>query len=520
MRAWAAAAIALLAAAMPARAQGISVGVASAVTSLDPHFHNLSSNINVAFNIFDRLIDQDAQQRLKPGLASAWKATDDTTWEFTLRPGVAFHDGSPFGPEDVAASLRRVSWVPNSPNSFRIYTQAITEVVAVDATKIRFKTATPYPLLPVDLSSVSIVPRRMEHAPTAEFNSGAAAIGTGPFQFVSYVPGDRVVLRRNDRYWGERPAWQDATVRMIPANPTRVAALLAGDVQAIDHVPPSDAARLRASPAVEVLATRSNSVLFLHMDQFREQTPFATDKSGAPLPRNPFQDVRVRKAVSKAINRTALTERLMEGMATPAGQLLAEGFFGSSPRLKPDAFDPAEARRLLAEAGYPDGFALTIHGPNDRYTNDALVLQAIGPMLTRIGIDAKVVAQPWSVFITQASTPIYAYSMLLIGNSATTGEASFGVRVQLATVNSQAGMGGSNRARYSNPEVDALIARAMRTVDDPKREALLQQIAEVAMADQALVPLFHQDNLYAVRKGYTYVPRSDGYMTPFMVKPR
>jgi peptide/nickel transport system substrate-binding protein len=513
-------AVAALLLAPAAQAQTLTIGVSSAVTSLDPHFHNLSSNFNLDLNMFDRLVNQDEHQRLQPGLATSWQAVDDTTWKFTLRQGVTFHDGTPFGAEDVAASLRRVPWVPNSPGSFFVYTRAITETVIVDDHTILLKTATPYPLLTVDLSSIDIVPRANEHAATVDFNNGRAAIGTGPFLYTSYTPGDRLVLRRNDAYWGPKPAWQTATVRMIPVNAVRIAALLAGDVQAIDNVPPSDAAQLRTNPLVQVASTRSNSVLFLHMDSFRAQTPFATDKTGAPLPHNPFRDVRVRQAMSKAINRAALTERLMEGAATPASQLLADGFFGVSPNLKPDAYDPAGAKRLLAEAGYPDGFALTIQGPNDRYMNDEKVLQAIAPMLTRVGIETKVVTQPWSVFITQASAPTYADSVFLIGNSATTGEASFPLRAQFATVDFKTGMGSSNRSRYSNPQVDQVLAEAMRTVDDGKRERLLQQVAEIAMADQAVVPLFYQDNVSATRKGYQFTPRADGYMAAYMVKPQ
>jgi peptide/nickel transport system substrate-binding protein len=326
-------------------------------------------------------------------------------------------------------------------------------------------------------------------------------------------------LERNDAYWGTKPHWRNATLRIITSHPSRVAALLAGDVQAIDDVPPSDLAKLQANQAVNVLRGRSNSVLFLHMDQFRDVTPFVTDKAGAPLAQNPFKDRRVRMAISKAMNRTAIVERVMEGAAVPAASLLAEGFFGSSPRLKPDAFDPAAARRLLAEAGYPNGFAVTIHGPIGRYVNDNLVLQAVAPMLVRVGIDTKVVVQPWGPFIAQASPPTYAYSMILIGNSATTGEASFGLRVQFATVDQQKGMGGSNRARYSNPRVDEVLGLAMATIDDTKREALLQEVSEVAMADQAIVPLFHQDNIFATRRGLQYTPRSDGYMAAYMIRP-
>ncbi len=515
------AAMLALALALPgeAGARDLSIGVTSAVTSLDPHYHNLSSNFNVALNIFDRLIDQDAQQRLVPGLATSWTAIDETTWEFKLRPGIKFHDGTDFGAEDVAASLRRVPWVPNSPGSYEVYTRAITDIIVVDPLTLRLKTATPYPLLPVDLSSVDIVARGFEKATTADFNSGAATIGTGPYRFVSYTPGERIQLRRNDAYWRAAPAWENATIRVIPQSGVRIAALLSGDVQAIDNVPPSDAKHLAGNNAVRLESTRANSVLFLHMDSFRDQTPMVTDRNGKPLPNNPFRDVRVRRALSLAIDRATLTERLMEGAAVPASQLLADGFFGVSPRLKPDPYDPAAARRLLAEAGYPNGFALTLTGSNNRYLNDAKVVQAIAPMLTRVGIETKVETFPWSVFITQAGAPHYAYSVFLAGNSSTTGEASFPLRAQFATVNRETGMGSSNRARYSNPEVDRVLAEAMRTVDDAKREALLQQVAEIAMADQAVVPLFHQNNVFATRVGYRYTPRSDGFISAAMVTP-
>ncbi len=503
----------------PAPAQEITLGLGAAITSLDPHFHNLASNIKISLHIFDRLVDQDERMRPIPGLASEWKVIDDTTWEFKLRPGIKFHDGSDLTAEDVAASIRRVNWVPNSPSPFTIYTRPIKETIVVDPMTIRFKTAAPYPLLPVDLSSIYIVSKKNEPAPTSAFNDGSAMLGSGPFKFVSAVTGERAVLERNEAYWRDKPYWKKATIRIISNNASRVATLLAGDVQAIDDVPPADYVTLKANPNVSVVRAQSNSVLFIHMDSFREQTPFATDKTGAALPKNPFKDRRVRLAISKAINRQALVDRVMDGTATPASQLLAEGFFGVSPKLKPEPYDPDGARKLLAEAGYPNGFAVTIHGPNDRYPNDDKVLQALAPMLSRIGIETKVIAQPWTVFISQASTPTYAYSMLLIGNSATTGEASFPLRAQFATVNAEKGMGASNRARYSNPKVDEAIDKALATVDDAKRDLLLQQAAEIAIEDQALVPLFYGDYIYGLRKGLTYTGRSDGYIPAFMIRP-
>ncbi|MGQ0664709.1 MAG: ABC transporter substrate-binding protein [Pseudomonadota bacterium] len=500
-------------------AQDLTIGLAANVTSMDPHFHNLSPNSNIAAHMFDRLIHQDERQRLSPGLAVEWRPVDETTWEFKLRRGVKFHDGSEFGAEDVVATLKRVPWVPNSPSSFAIYTRAVTETVVVDPYTLRFKTARPYPLLPVDLAAINIVSRKHETSPTGDFNAGRATVGTGPFRFVEYVPGDRIVVARNDTYWGPRPPWARVTLKLITNDAARVAALLAGDVQIIDAVPTPDVAKLKANPNVALARITSNRLIYLHLDSFRDQTPQAADKAGKPLLGNPLKDVRVRKAISKAINRPAIVERLMEGEAIPAGGLLPEGFFGVSPKLKAEPFDPEGARRLLAEAGYPDGFALAIHGPNDRYVNDEKILQAIGPMLARVGIEAKVVTQPWATYAGQGSAPNYAYSVMLVGWGSGTGETSSPLRALLATVNREAGMGSANRGRFSSPKMDAVLARALATVDEEKRDALLQEASEIAIAEQGIIPLHYQVNIWATRRGLAYAPRADEFTLAQGVRP-
>lgn len=502
-----------------ASAQDLTVGLSASVTSIDPQFHNLTPNSNVARHMFDTLVQKDEHMRLVPGLATAWKAIDDTTWEFKLRRGVKFHDGSDFTAEDVIATLKRVPWVPNSPSSFRIYTQAITSWEVLDPYTIRFKTAAPYPLLPNDLSTVFIISKKDVQAPTSDFNDGKAAIGTGPFRFVKFVPGDHIELERNDGYWGPKPAWKRVTLKIIPNNSARVAALLAGDVQIIEQVPSTDYARLKADSNIRISQIVGNRVIYLALDSFRDQSPFVTDKQGAVLPNNPLKDVRVRRALSKAINRPAIVDKIMNGLAIPAGGLLPAGFFGASPKLKPERFDPEGAKTLLTQAGYPNGFGLTIHGPNDRYLNDEKILQAIGPMFSRIGIDTKVDTKPWATYAGQASAPTYAYSVMLFGWGADTGEVSSPLRSLIATVNPAAGMGAANRGRYSNPKVDALLKEALATVDDAKRDKLLQQATEVAMADQAIIPLHYQINVWATRKGYVYSPRADEYTLAQFVHP-
>jgi len=297
----------------------------------------------------------------------------------------------------------------------------------------------------------------------------------------------------------------------IKSDPARVAALLAGDVDMIDVVPTADIPRLKENPNVVLSQGVSNRVIYLHMDQFRDESPFITGTGG----KNPLMDQRVRKAISKAINRPAIVERVMEGVALPAGQLLPEGFFGVSPALKPEKYDPEGAKKLLADAGYSNGFGLTLHGPNDRYINDAKICQAIGQMLARVGIDAKVETMSKSVFFSKASrggpNKSPAFSFILVGWGSGTGEASSPLKSLLHTYDKEKGLGASNRGRYSNTEMDKLVQQALATVDDAKREKLLQQATQIAIEDLGIIPLHYQVNVWATRKGLAYTPRTDEY---------
>jgi peptide/nickel transport system substrate-binding protein len=494
----------------------IVIALGADVTSADPHYHNLSPNNNVAGHLFDRLVHQDEKQRLIPGLALSWKPIDDTTWEFKLRQGVRFHDGSPFDAQDVVATIKRAPNVPNSPSSFGLYTKAIKEVIVVDPHTVRLKTATPHALLPNDLSSIHVISRKHEGASTADFNAGKATLGTGPFKLAEFVLKEKIVLERNDAYWGPKVDWKRVTFKLITNDSARVAALLAGDVHLIENVPTTDIQKVKASPNLAVFATVSNRIIYLHLDSNRDQPPFVLDKAGKPLGKNPIKDVRVRRAMSKAINRPAIVERVMSGAAIPAGQLLPEGFFGVSPTLKPEVYDPAGARKLLAEAGYPDGFRITLHSPNNRYVNDEQIAQAVAQMLTQVGIDTRVEAMPSATFFTRATK--LEFSLMLVGWGSGTGETSSPLRSLLATYDKDSGMGATNRGRYSNPKMDALVAQALVTVDDQKREKLLAEASEVAMQDVGLIPLHYQVNYWAARKGLTYSPRADEYTLAHLVR--
>ncbi len=503
-------AVALVMAPILALAADLTIGFKSEPSSMDPHYHNLSPNNMIAQYTFDKLIKQDEKQNLKPGLAVSWKPLDDVTWEIKLRKGVTFHDGSPFTAEDVKFTIERAPNVPNSPSSFSRYIKFIKSLEIVDPLTIKLTTNEAFPLTPAYLSTFVIISKKNgENATTKDYNSGKAMVGTGPYKFVEWVPGDRIVFTKNEKFWGEKEPWDKVVIKPISNASARVAALLAGDVDMINFVPTSDIETLKKNPKFTLAESVSNRVIYLHLDSNRDESPFVTDKDGKPMKKNPLKDLRVRQAISKAINRPAIVEKIMEGHAIPAGQFLPEGFFAISPKLKPEKFDPESAKKLLAEAGWKDGFGLTIHGPNNRYVNDAKICQAIAQMLTRVGIITKVDTMPKNVFFPRGSK--LEFSFLLVGWGSSTGEPSSPLGALLHTYDKAKGYGNTNRGRFSNKELDAVIEEALRTVDRKKHEELLIKATEIAIENLGIIPLHYQVAIWAMRDGLSYVARTDEY---------
>ncbi len=497
----------------------INIGLQAAITSMDPHFHNLSPNNSMMLHVFDPLIKRDDNQKLVPGLATSWKALNDLTWEFKLRKNVRFHDGSPFTAEDVAFTLKRAPDVPNSPSSFATFTKPIIEVKIVDPHTIVFKTATPHVLLPSDLASVLIISKlHGEKATTEDYNSGKAAIGTGPYKLVEYVPNQRVVVKANYGYWGGEEPWDRVTLKILTSPSGRVAALLSKGVEFIETVPTADIAKLSQDKNYSLVDKVSNRVIYVHLNQSTEKSPpFVTAKDGKPLDKNPFRDERVRKALSMAVNRDAIVDRVMEKKAVAAAQLLPDFFYGTSKKLKPAKFDPEGAKKLLAEAGYPNGFAMTLHGPNNRYINDANVVQALAQFYSRIGIDTKVETLPANVYFTRATKLEFGY--MVLGWGTESGEQGSAMRSLLATHDPAKGMGVNNRGRYSNPAFDKVLSDALVTMDDKKRETMIQNAAEIVMGDTGLIPLHYEVSTWAATKGLKYTARTDQYTLAMGLKP-
>ena len=509
--------IAACIAASPGVAQEFRMAMSTPPTSMDPHFQNITSNANVLEHIFEPLVARDADGKLVPGLAESWRMIDALTWEFRIRKGARFSDGSDVAAEDVVFSLDRPAMIRNSPAPFTLYTRSIVAKKVVDARTVRLTTGQPSPLLLSDLTSLLIVSRRAaEGLASDDFAAGHGMVGSGPYKFVKFLRDDRVELVRSETYNGPHPSpWSTVTIRFISNPSSRLAALLSGDVQAIENVPPQDNARVRNDANLTLVTKTSFRVVFLFAD-WRDKSPFVTDRGGAVLARNPLKDVRVRRALSLAINRDGIRDRVMDGLSESTENLAAPGASGYNPALVPPKFDLSGAKKLLAEAGYPEGFGLTLHGPNNRLVNDEKVAQAIAQMFTRAGVDTKVETMPMAVFAPRGAKHEFSVALIGWGNA---DDLTNALRALIACEDPATGMGVVNWSAYCNPRVDALLSKALATLDDGARARLLEEASALISKDVALIPLYFQVSAWAVRKGIRYVGRGDERTYAFSFTP-
>lgn len=490
-------------------ARDLVVGIRSEPTSMDPQYHALTSNIQFSQTLFDPLICNDENLQLKACLALSWESSGNT-WTIKLRPNVQFSDGSPLSADDVVFTFNRIPLVPNSPSSFVNYTHHITKVEAIDPLTVKITTDVPYPLLPNNLTGIPIMSAKAtagnapEGRTTTELNTGVGLIGTGPYRFVSWRRGSEIIFERNPNYWGQTPAWDKVTYRFITNPAARVAALQAGDVDLIEDPPTDDLARLRNEAGIRVVTKASNRVIYIALDQNGEQTPGITGTNG----KNPFLDRRVREAMSLAIDRQAIVDRIMGGVATPAAQLIPYPMLGATEKLNtvPPA-DTNKAKELLAQAGYPNGFTLILGTPNGRYINDSKVAQTLAAMWSRVGIKTSVDAVTPSVFFKKRDA--FEYSAYMAGWAATTGEISYTLNSLVVTPNKDKGLGTTNRSRYSNPAMDELVAASAVEMNNTKRAQLLQKANEMLMADFGILPIHFEHSVWAMKSDINYSGRID-----------
>ena len=508
---------AALLAAGTASAQNLTLGTKLELNTLDPHFFAAFPTGSSHPLIFEHLITLDEKLQLKPNLAVSWQSIDPLTWEIKLRQGVVFHNGAPFTADDVIFTWERVPNVPNSPNSFSQFTRSVEKIVKVDSHTLQMKTTAVHPGLPMDLANVLIISASVgKGVTTQDFNSGKAAIGTGPYKLVQWANGERLVVERHKRYWGPKPTWARVTEVVLAKDAARLAALLSGQVDAIDAVPSADLDRLKKDPRFALVRGGPAALVhYIALDSARDVSPFVTAKDGKPLDKNPLKDARVRKALSLALNRGLIVDRVLDGAGVPAGQMLSDVFPTAPKDIKPDVQDLPRALALLKEAGWAQGFRIVLHTTNDRYPNDAAIAQTVAQMWTRLGLKAEVETLPGSVFFTRASKQEFSAFAAQYGAE----EASNSLRALVATSVPAKGFGTANRTRYSNPLVDNLLTASLQNLDDKQRDALVGRAIRVAMEDQALIPVFYPIFDFAAKRDLVVTPRPQRRFNALMVAP-
>lgn len=494
---WAVAAF--LISAMPALADDLVIG-AKAEPVMDPHYQWTDANMAYYKQIFGGLTDTDSNSQVIPGLAETWETPSPTEWIFHLRHA-KFSDGTPVTAKDVVDSYHRMESIKAAVT----YTGAVSnlkDITAVDDYTVKLTFSAPNPLAAAQVSLIQIIPSRLADATSEEFTNGKAVIGFGPYKLSSFKPGESLMLERNPDYYGKPAKWDHVTFRFLKDPAARVAALLGGDVDFIDAVPPSLVNRIRDEKGYHVITGPSGRSIMMTLDTERAKSPFITTKAGAPMDKNPLQDLRVREALTHAIDRQAIAERVMDGLAFPSGQITPPGYGGYNKNIPVPSYDPALSKKLLAEAGYPDGFGMKIDCPNDRYVEDAKICQALGQMFTRIGLKIEVETLPSAVLTPRAMDKNgQRFTMAMLGWSDSFGEA----KVLSYVVHTPSSKQGTwNWGHYSNPTVDKAIDDAQAEPDVSKRYALLAVAMKKAMDDVAVLPIHNQSVVVAAKDGYSY----------------
>jgi peptide/nickel transport system substrate-binding protein len=506
-----------------ALAQTLTIGVRGGPDSIDPHFTATGTHAEALKHVFDTLTWSGDGLEVEPRLAESWKPLDATTWEFKLRKGVKFHDGSDFTAEDVKFSIERIPTVAG-PNPTTIYIRRVKETKVVDPHTLHIVTDGPAPVLPNDFIRLFIVSSKAAAGLTKEtaneaFNSGKAAVGTGPYKYVSWTPKGDLVVDRFDGYWGAKEPWARHVRKEIPNDASRVAQLKAGQLDLITRVPATDVASLKQDAKLAVQTIDTVYVFNVEMDM-RETPPAGqiSGKDGQPLAKNPFLDIRVREAIDLAIDRQTLADIAMEGLGKAASQMVTPSIFGFNKSLPERKYDVAGAKKLIADAGFPNGFTVVFSFTQDRLPGDRQVGTSIAQMLAAIGIDAKPNAQPAAVFFPARTRG--EFSMSMSGWGTLTGEAHYTLSSLAHSNDKDKRMGAFNVLGYKNPEQDKLLQDAAVEMDEGKRRALLEKSNELVLKDRQRLPIVAVGSAWAMQKDKVkIIPRVDEDTLAMNIKP-
>jgi len=508
-------ALALSLALVASMAQAVTLRVANQgdVQSMDPHSLNETLQLSFTASVYEPLVGRDRKMGLVPLLATKWTQTSPTVWRFDLRRNVKFHDGTPFTADDVVFTFKRAA---GDGSDMKGYTQAFKTVRKIDDHTVEIETGAPYPILPDVISNVYVmskkwcednkaeipVDRRKGIENTASFKSN----GTGPFRLRERQPSVRTTLVRNFSYWDKVDTnIDDIVFTPIGNDATRVAALLSGEIDVMEPVPLQDVERIKSAGNLTVLQGPELRTIFLGMDQKRDELQFSSVKG-----KNPFKDKRVRQAFFQAIDIEAIKARTMRGAATPTALMVAPGVRGFQADMnKRLPYDSEAAKKLLAEAGYPNGFEVGMNCPNDRYVNDAAICQAVAANLARIGVKVNLMAETKVSYfpkILRRDTSFY-----LLGWTPSTGDSHDVLSAIMATPTDK-GQGQFNLGAYSNPRLDDLTLKVQSETDEKKRNDMIREAFKIHQDDVGHIPLHQQALAWGMSNRVSLVQLPDNRM--------
>ena len=460
----------------------LTIGMGAEPESLDPVNMTSAPAATVGEHVVERLIYMEEDGSLTPMLATSWESNDaGTVWTFEIREGVEFHDGEPLNAEAVAANLQRFV-NPDVGAAYAFLLGTVEEIEAVSEYELQLTLAEPFaPILShLSHSFIGIVsPAQLEGlGPDETFE---IPIGTGPYEMVEWNRGEDIALQVNESYWGDQPQIPNVNFRFIPESSALIVALETGEVDAMMRVPPQEVSRLEDDPSIEVVRESSVRTIYIGFNNEKE----------------PFDDERVRLALNYAVDKEAIVNGLFEGF-TVADAPVVPAVFGHES-VGPYEYDPERAQELLAEAGYPDGFEMTIHHPTGRYPLDATVAEVIQDQLSEVGIDATLETREWSSYLDFTSQPPEEaeYDAFMLGWGTVTLDADYGLYALLHS--NQWNPNGNNRGFYRNDEVDALLDEARVTTDQDVREELYAEAIELIWNDAPWIFLYNQGQINANR---------------------
>jgi peptide/nickel transport system substrate-binding protein len=492
--------------AAPVQAVTLRWAAQNDILTLDPHSQNHATTHAMMQYTYEGLTRYTKNYQIEPCLATSWEQISETQWRFNLRKGVKFHDGSPFTADDVVFSFGRIKQ-PQGTN--QIYVAGIKEVKKIDEHTVEFLLEGPHPLLLRNIVDFRIMSKSwaeknrsqniQDYKAKEETYASRNTNGTGPYLIKGWEPDKRIVFAVNKDWWGKLDGnVTDVVYTPIKSDATRVSALLSGEVDLVTDLPTQDVERLRKEANLKILDGHEVRTIFIGLDQHNDELKYSNVKG-----KNPFKDLRVRRALNMAVDREAIRRVTMRGLSIPAGIMIAPGVHGYSTQIDiVQKYDPAAAKKLLAEAGYPNGFEFTLDCPNNRYVNDEKICQSLVSMWAKAGLNVRLNSMPFANYIPKLLALDTSAYMLGWGVATFDGLYTLQSLVQTKTTGAD---GSFNQGRISDAKLDKMIADLKVTTDTKKRDAILKEALEITRDQAYYVPLHHQMRPWAMKQGVSIV---------------